>query len=509
MNVADSVGIIARNRPVKLAIREGQLDINYARLNQRINGLVQGLLSLGIRKGSIVAIVLPSCHEHLEALFALARLGAVSLPIDKRMEKDEVERTLRYFDASAAIFSPDKTPTFLELLGKLRTLENSLICTGEQTAPGIINYEKLLESSTQEEYEFDVDENDVFLIGLSSGTTGLPKGSVLTHRNMIYRWLGQIVEFGINSSDVFLNVTPMQYSAGRSFAMSHIFVGGTVVILGERFDPEATLEAIEKEKITTCFMVPTMYYRVLQTAESRSCDTKSIRAIISSGAKMPVNVPELIIQKLSPRFYNYFGSIEGGGISILKPEDVFRKSDSVGQGIFNTEIRIMDEKGAQLPLGHVGMIMGRGPAVATGYYKNPEATKEYFPQGWCRMGDLGRMDDEGFLYIEGREKDMIIRGGVNIYPTEIEEILQSHPLVDEAAIIGIPDQEYGEAIAAIIVLRPDQHISGDEIIHFCEKNLALYKRPKMVIFTSVLPKTSSGKVIKKNLKDMYLRGELK
>jgi len=184
---------------------------------------------------------------------------------------------------------------------------------------------------------------------------------------------------------------------------------------------------------------------------------------------------------------------------------MLKKSDSVGQGVFNTEIRIVNEKGQEIPTGEVGKIMGRGPAVANEYYKNIEATQEYFLNGWCRMGDLGRMDEDGFLYLEGREKDMIVRGGVNIYPTEIEETLQSHPLIDESAVIGVPDVEYGEEIVALVALKPGKTASQEEIIRFCEKNLAAYKRPKIVEFLPSLPKTSSGKVHKRKLRERHER----
>ncbi len=507
MNVGDRLRINAKNHPNKVAIREGEYTLPYRTLNQRINQLANGLISLKIGKGSIVAVVLPDCHEHLETLYALAKIGAVSLPIDIRLEIGELERTLNYFDASAAIFFPDKLKTFLELEGKIDRLEKRLICTGEATAPEFINYEQLIEGAPEDEPSCHVNENDTLLIGLSSGTTGALKGAVLLHRNLIFRWLGQIVEFGFKSSDVFLNVAPMQYSAGRSFAMSHLFFGGTVVILGGRFDPVATLKTIEQEKISTCFMVPTMYHRIIQIPEADYSDTSSLRVLISSGAMLHPSILKEVFERLTPNLYNYFGSIEGGGVSILKPQDMLRKNDSVGQGVFNTEIQIVDEDGCEVPPGQTGEILCRGPAIAQGYYNNPEATREYFPNGWCRMGDLGRLDEEGFLYLEGRKKDMIIRGGVNIYPAEIEEILQAHPFVDESAVIGAPSEEYGEEIAAFLVLKPGKAISREEIIHYCEKNLAPYKKPKIVEFVASLPKTSSGKVQKVKLKEKYQKGE--
>jgi len=502
MNVGDCIRIHARNQPKKKAIREEGQSFTYRVLNQRVNKLANGLLSLNIKKGMIVAVVLPDCHEHLETLYALSKIGAISLPIDVRLETKELERTLDYFDASAVIFSPDKLKTFSDLEGRAGRIRERQICTREATAP-VISYEQLIERSPEHEPPCHVDENDILLIGLSSGTTGPLKGAVLSHRNLIFRWMGQIVEFGFNRSDVFLNVAPMQYSAGRSFAMSHLFFGGTVFILGGRFDPVATLKAIEQEKITTCFMVPTMYHRLLQTTELDRSDTSSLRVLISSGAMLHPILLKEVFERLTPNLYNYFGSIEGAGVSILKPHDMLRKSDSVGQGVFNMEIQIVDKEGCEVSPGQIGEIMCRGPAIAQGYYNNPDATREYFPKGWCRMGDLGRLDDEGFLYLEGRQKDMIIRGGVNIYPAEIEETIQSHPFVDEVAVVGIPSEEYGEEIAAFIVPKTGKELPSEEIINLCGKNLAPYKKPKIIEFVPSLPKTSSGKVHKIKLKEKY------
>jgi acyl-CoA synthetase (AMP-forming)/AMP-acid ligase II len=503
MNIGDCIRMHAKNRPNKAAIHEGEVHLTYREMNGRVNRLANGLLSLGVEKGDVVAIVLPDCHEHLEALFALGKIGVISLPIDIRLEPGEVERTLNYFDASAVIFFPEKLKTFQEFQEKLVKIGKRLICTRGGETHGVIGYEELIERSSPKEPEMTADEHDPLLIGLSSGTTGPIKGALLSHRNLMFRWLGQIVEFNFNASDVFLNVAPIQYSAGRSFAMSHFFFGATVMILGGRFDPLTTLKTIEQERITTCFMVPTMYHRIIQLPELDKTDTTCLRALVSSGAMLHPTILREVFERFTPNLYNYFGSIEGGGVSILKPQDMLRKGGSVGQGIFNSEIRIVDEEGIEVPSGTTGEILVRGPAIAQGYYGNPDATKEYFPDGWCRMGDLGRLDDEGFLFLEGRKKDMIIRGGVNIYPVEIEETLQSHPSVDESAVVGLPSQEYGEEIAAFIVLKPGKTASREELVRHCETRLAPYKKPKMVEFVPSLPKTPSGKVLKIKLRGEY------
>jgi len=509
MNIGDGLRINARNRPNKVALREGDRSLTYGLLNQRVNRLANGLRSLNIEKGTIVAVILPSGREHLESLYALGKIGAIALPIDDRWGNGEVERTIRFFSASAAIFSDEKTETFLKLEQKIHRLRGHLICTGKVDNPEITSYELLVEGSSPLEPECSVDENDTFLIALSSGTTGILKGAVITHRNLIFRFITQIVEFGFNSSDIFLNVTPMHHGGGRSHCMCHLFVGGTLTVLGGRFDPARTLMAIEKERITTCFMVPTMYHRILQLPDLSRYDARSLRVLFSSGAPLHTSIRQGVMERVTPNFYDYYASVEGGGICLLKPQDMLRKGDSVGQAVFNTEIRIVDEEGREVPKGSVGEVMYKGPGTARKYYKNPKATRECFSDGWFLPGDLARMDDDGFLYIVGRKKDMIIRGGVNIYPAEIEEILQSHPAVYESAVIGIPDKEYGEEIAAFVVLKPGKEASQEEILQFCKENLAAYKRPKVLEFVPSLPKATSGKIMKRQLKENYLAANKK
>jgi acyl-CoA synthetase (AMP-forming)/AMP-acid ligase II len=247
-----------------------------------------------------------------------------------------------------------------------------------------------------------------------------------------------------------------------------------------------------------------MYHRILQVVDNGFRGSNALRVLLTSGAPLPFSTLQGIVEKLTPNFYNYYATVDGGGISLLKPDNILVKSDSVGQGAFNTEIKIVNEMKQEVPCGVIGEVMYRSPGTAQEYYKNPRASKESFADGWFLPGDLTKMDEDGFLYIVGRKKDMIIRGGVNIYPPEIEEILHAHPAVYEAAVAGVPDEEYGEEIGVFIVLKPGMGLDRDKIIRYCKERLASYKRPKHVTFLSSLPKASSGKVIKRELIERYM-----
>ena len=305
MNISDCLRINAKNHPHKVALREGERSLTYKGLNERVNRLANGLKSISIGKGTIVALILPSGQEHLESLYALGKIGAVTLPIDDHWESGEIERTIKYFNASAAIFPEGKKETFLKLEQKIDRLKGHLICPGKVDNLEITDYESLIERSAPSEPECPVNENDTLLIALSSGTTGIPKGVVISHRNLIFRFITQVVEFGFNPSDIFLNVTPMHHGGGRSHCMCHLFVGGTVSVLGGRFDPERTLETVQKEKITTCFMVPTMYHRILQLPDLSRYDTGSLRVLFSSGAPLHTSIRQGIKEQVTPNFYDY------------------------------------------------------------------------------------------------------------------------------------------------------------------------------------------------------------
>jgi acyl-CoA synthetase (AMP-forming)/AMP-acid ligase II len=317
----------------------------------------------------------------------------------------------------------------------------------------------------------------------------VPKGIQLSHGNMLARMFIYSYDLGFCADDLWLSNTPLAHGGGRAFAMAALIFGGSVLIDGE-FDAARTLQTIARERVTACFMVPTMFRRLLALPALDATDRASLRCLISSGAPLPPETHSGILERLTRNFYQFYSSTESGGIAVLPPWFQDAKRDTVGIGVFGKELRIAED----------GEVLSRGPAVTAGYVGNEAATAAAFDGDWYRTGDLGRLDDDGFLSLIGRKKEMIISGGLNIYPAEIERVLYAHPAVAEAAVVGVPDPEWGESVCAFIQLRPDRHASEADIIDHCRAHMASYKKPRRVVFLAELPRTSNGKIARSALK---------
>lgn len=474
-NVAHGLSWAAARNPDRAAIREGARTLTYRALNERVNRLAHALLGLGIRRGERLLVLLGDRSEHLEALFACAKAGIVAAPVDHRWRPDEVQHAVELYDPGAVLFE-EGTRHLLPQLDVPR------VCLERE-------YDALLARAAPSEALLPMAEQELFCIGCTSGTSGLPKGIALTHRSMLWRLPIYAFDFGIGPDDTWLSVTPLAQGGGRAFAMAHLQRGGTVLIDPE-FDPERVLATIERERVSTCFMVPTMFRRMLACPALAHADTSTLRCVISTGAPLPSETRLGILDRLTPNLYQFYSSTESGGITCLPPWLQAGKGNSVGVGVFAKELRIEDD----------GEVLTRGPALMAEYFRNPEASAAAFDGDWFRTGDLGRLDEDGFLHIVGRKKEMIISGGLNVYPAEVERVLYAHPAVQEAAVVGQPDSEWGEIVAAFIQLRPMSNATADELIEHCRAHLASYKKPRMVKFLAELPRTTSGKIAKQLLR---------
>lgn len=476
-NVAYGLPWAASRTPDKVAVRAGARRVTYRELNTRVNRLANALVGLGLAPGDRLLVLLGDRLEHLETLFAAAKVGIVAAPIDHRWRPDEVRHAVALYDPRGVLFEEatrDAVPLGAD--GPRIALES--------------DYETLLARASPAEALQPVVADAPFVIGSTSGTSGLPKGIALSHRSMLWRMPIYAFDFGFGPADVWLSNTPMAQGGGRAFAMATLIRGGTVLV-DDDFDPERTLATIARDRVTTCFMVPTMFGRILASPALAGADTGSLRCVIATGAPLPPSTRREILARFTPNLYQFYSSTESGGITALPPWLQRDKGDSVGVSVFGKELRLAED----------GEVLSRGPAVMTEYFGNPAATAEAFADGWFRTGDTGRLDEEGFLSIVGRKKEMIISGGLNIYPAEVERVLHLHPAVQEAAVIGCPDPEWGEIVKAFVELRPGCAASEAELVEHCRARMASYKKPRAVEFVRELPRTSNGKIARQLLRE--------
>ena len=348
-----------------------------------------------------------------------------------------------------------------------------------------------------------VDEDDPFAVLLTSGTTGFPKGCLTTHRTFVFHCINNAIEKGLGVHDRAILASPIYFNAGRSFTLGIIYYGGTM-FLHERFDAEEILKTIEREKITYMGAVPTMCERMLQVPGIENYDTSSLRCLAITGGKVHEPILQALRKQITPNIYRTYASTDSGQMAISKPEDMDKQPLAAGMPVWCVDLRIVDDNNNPVAVNEVGEIICQSPLATEGYYMNPEATNASFRDGWFYTGDLGYFDQEGYLFVVGRKKDMVKSGGISIYPLEIEGVLYQHPDVIEAAVIGVPDPQWGEALKAVVVRKEGSQMSSEALMQFCKERLSSYKVPKSVAFVSSLPHTEVGKVNKVKVREMIL-----
>src|ERR671918_45447 len=481
---------------VKVAAKDRFREITYGELNSRVNQLAHGLLRIGVRKGDALALSVGNRIEHLEILFATAKIGALAIPLDIQWKALELGSVLSALKPKFLILQENGAREF-EQAKELKDLSflQAVLLSSDLTYSGLLNGQSTVEPDVQ------VREDDPFAVLLTSGTTGFPKGCLATHRTFVFHCINNAIEKGLGVHDKALLSSPIYFNAGRSFTLGIIYFGGTV-ILHERFEAEEVLKTIEQEKVTYMGAVPTMCERMLHVLDSHEYDTNSLRCLAVTGGKVHPSVLERLKRKLTPNIYRTYASTDSGQMAISKPRDMDTKPDSAGRPVWCVELRIVDDSGAPVRVREVGEVICQSPLATHGYYKNPEATSASFRDGWFYTGDLGFFDEEGFLFVVGRKKDMVKSGGISLYPLEIESVIYSHPEVVEAAVIGVPDPQWGEAVKAVGGLRPQSALRAEDLIIFCKERLSAYKVPKSVEFRASLPHTEIGKVNKVKLREM-------
>ena len=495
LDIGYGVRCAAQHKPNKVALGQGSRTLDYAQLADRINRVSNGIRrGLGLKKGDRVALIAPNCIEYPELAIGIAQAGTVVVTLNPDLTSSEIQYICDDCHASA-VFVHVSAVEQVDI-AKLSSVKDVVII-GD-------GYENWLAKSSPEYLFAPLAETDTFALVYTAGTSGKPKGVMLSHRSRVLTFFGMASEYGCYTpDDRTLAVAPLFHGAGFSFAIAALFFGGYCEI-GPKFDAATTLKLLKESKITNVFMVPTHFQAIFDLSEKQQTKLKPshLKTIISNASALPQVLKRLAVDYFGEGIlHETYGSTEAGIVCNLRPIDQLRKERCVGLGFACTETKVLTEKGKPAEPGEVGELFSRSPYLFSGYWGNPE-TISSMKEGWFSAGDLAQVDDEGFVYLVDRKMDMIISGGVNIYPREIEEILYEHPAIFDAAVIGVPDRYWGESVKAYVVLRENQSADSDGLSDFCGKTLAGYKIPKAFEFISALPRGSTGKVLKRKLHNL-------
>ncbi|MGG1677194.1 class I adenylate-forming enzyme family protein [Neobacillus sp. NRS-1170] len=504
-NLHERLPVFAKNKPNETAVIFGDTKRTFKELSDRVNALANSLIEAGVKKGNHVVLYMKNRIEMLEAFYALSAAGAVAVPINYMIEGNDLRTLVNGSDATHALVEVEKLEAYETVLDVLHTINSSstILIGGTPSTSTYLDYESLIENGSTEPPNVEVTGKDVAAMLYSSGTTSLPKGIVFTQETMVYRSFISATEFKINHSDTYLISVPMYHAVGHCFSFL-LGLFGTKLVITRDFDPKHTLSLIQDEKVTGAFFVPTQYVMMLQVPDFEKFDLSSLKLLLSAGAPLAEAVKKRIIKKFQTDLSEYFGCSETSAFIFLRPDDVIRKTSSIGQQFELFQIRLIDDEGKDVGVGEEGEFAVRGAGLFNGYYKlQEEMEKSFLPGGWFKTGDMGKVDDEGFYYLLDRKKDMIISGGVNIYPKDIEEVLYTHPAVIDAAVIGIADEKWGEAVKAVVVLKPESEVDEKQLIDYCNVRLAKFQNIKVLEVATSLPRNPSGKILKRELR---LRG---
>ena len=504
-NIGDFLRTRAFLNPTKEALYDVMAEHRYSfrELNERANQCCNALASLGLKKGDRVALLANNGHEFAESFFGPAKAGLVLMPLNWRLTADELSFILKDGGATVLIFDQDFAPVVdqLHAMGSEGTDVAHWIAVGGETPDYATGYEDLLAAQSTEDPDIAAREDDNLFIMYTSGTTGNPKGVVHTHNTVMWALLTLTNTADVRFTDRYLVMLPLFHVAALLPMLGSIYKGNSMVVL-RNFDPVRAWSLIEEEKITTTLAVPAMLAFMLQVPDLQRFDWSTLRYITSGAAPVPVTTINAYMD-LGIEIHQVYGMTETcGPACLIGPDDAVHKIGSTGKSFFHTRIRIVDESGNDLPPGQPGEILVNGPHIMKEYWNRPDATAETIVDGWLHTGDVAVQDEEGFVTIQDRIKDMIISGGENVYPAEIENILLQHPAIADAAVIGQDSERWGESPLAVIV-KKDSALTDAEVLAHCNGKLARYKQPKGAVFVDEIPRNPSGKILKRVLREQF------
>jgi fatty-acyl-CoA synthase len=507
MNAADILSKRAELTPEREALYDLHTGRRYtfAELNTRANRAANFLRErFNVQKGDRVSILAQNCLPFSDLLFGLGKIGATFAPLNWRLTARELVYIVNDLQPKVLICGPE----YIAVLDEMRDEINvdHFISLEGAGIPGAVDYADLLEQAERiEPVRPPLDLDDAYCILYTSGTTGVPKGAVLPHRQVLWNAINTVISWGLSEKDVSPILTPMFHSGGLFVFLVPLFYAGGRIVLARSFDPEESLRVIVEEKCTVILGVPTLFQVWMNSPAFAEADFGHVHFFISGGAPCPPSLIEAWSRTKGVTMRQGYGLTEVGvNCFSMTDEDALRKAGSVGKPIFHSQMRLVDADSRDVPTGETGELIIAGPHVCAGYWRNPEATAESLVDGWFHTGDMARQDDEGYFYIAGRYKDMIISGGENVYAAEVEAIFREHEAVADAALIGQPDEKWGEVGLVVVALNPGELASTEELMAHCQSRLARYKIPKRIEFVDELPYSPYGKVIKAELREKWI-----
>ena len=510
MSIVNGLKQSVERYPEKVAAICGASRLTFRELDERVNRLSSSLAGLGLKKTDRVSILSFNCHRFLELYYGVAQLGAVVVPINFRLQPPEIKYILNHSGSKAIAVDPALVSLIEPVRHELESVEQFILISDEDSE-GFLNYEEMLRRAGGDYRAPELSNDELLGLFYTSGTTAEPKGVMLTHKNLLSNIEHSEGVYNYLPEDIYLHAAPMFHLADGSAVFSHTSRGAAQVFI-PRFDPKQVLETIARERVSLLLLVPTMLNFVLQQPDIDSYDLSSLRHLTYGASPIAPDLLKRAMKVLNCEFGQGYGLTEASPLlTVLKHEDHLVNDDqgakrltSCGKPVKGVDVRVVKEDGSGAQPGEVGEIIARGPNIMLGYWKRPEDTEDALRDGWLHTGDLATVDDQGYIYLVDRKKDMIVTGGENVYSTEVEAVLYAHPAVKEAAVISIPDPDWGEAVHACVAVRDGRRVTSEELEDFCRERLASYKVPRSIEFIEgELPKGGTGKILKKQLRERY------